>query len=183
MSWRAAIADDDVEALKVALQGNLELVDEYSSRTPLRQAAFENKLTCVKWLLDEGADVNSVNREGWSALHLCVWRDHTTVAWWLLQAGANQALLTSHLQSALILCLQRDVRGCGRLLLDRGANCGLPDNVPLWANDFLLARKRCSRTALLVVGIHRWRRNAMAGNGRDVVRLIAQIVWEGRFLV
>ncbi len=71
-SWRSSITKDDVNGLSAALGGSVDIVDDYSSRTPLRQAAFENKLACVRWLLEAGADVNAVNSEKWSALHLSI---------------------------------------------------------------------------------------------------------------
>ena len=183
MSWRIAIRDDNAEALKIALQGNVEIADQYSSRTPLRQAAFDNSVACVKWLIAQGAFVNSVNSEGWAALHLAIWRDHAVVAKLLLHAGANTTARTSSDHPPLALCFQRDARACARLLMDRGVTDGIPANPPEWVDNFLFERKRCRYTVLLVLGIRRWRHSSvMAGNGRDAIRLIAQQLWSMRFI-
>lgn len=180
-SWRASITKDDVDALRVALGGSVDIVDDYSSRTPLRQAAFENKLGCVRWLIEAGADVNAVNSEKWSALHLSIWRDNAAVAEMLLRAGADASAKISSDHPPLALCFQRDARSCARLLLDRGITHGLPDEPPPWVQEFLVARERCRHAALLVVGIHRMRRSSiMVCNGRDAIRIVAGMVWGTR---
>lgn len=183
MNWRKAIAEDNIEALKLILD-DVDIVDEYSTRTPLRQAAFGNKMACVKWLIDQGALINDVNSEGWSALHLAIWRDNAQVVKMLLNAGASTTSRISSDHSPLALCFLRDARGCARVLLDRGVtHDGLLLNTPKWVENFLDSRKRCRHAALLVVGIHRWRRSSvMAGNGRDVVRIVAQHLWALRLV-
>ncbi len=55
----------------------------------LRTACLRGDLAEVKLLLSKGADVNSTDDVGWSALHYAAHHGHTEVVKTLIQAGAN----------------------------------------------------------------------------------------------
>jgi ankyrin repeat protein len=92
-------------------------------RTPLMYAALSNYPECIKLLLDKGADLNQVDDEGLTALHLCVAARNTAAASMLLACGA---IVDSHAYGGGVTPLQEAARKGNheylRLLLEKGAN-------------------------------------------------------------
>lgn len=60
--------------------------------TPLHCAAHQGNKDCVRLLLQYGADVTKVNREGKSALHLAAAQNRAAIVQMLLEAGADANL-------------------------------------------------------------------------------------------
>ncbi|KAI9005883.1 ankyrin repeat protein, partial [Gaertneriomyces semiglobifer] len=56
--------------------------------TPLLKAAMNGHAGVVQYLVDQGADVNHQDNDGWSALHNCASRAGTSIVKLLLAAGA-----------------------------------------------------------------------------------------------
>ncbi len=80
-------------------------------------------------------------------------------------------------------------RFCALLLLDHGARiertvikAGDYSHVPQYAVDFVSGRERCRRAALAVFASRRLGRSpVLAGNGVDIARSLARLVWRSRF--
>lgn len=181
--WRQFIDGDNIDGLRSCIQGNnLDIIDEYSSRTPLRQAAFLGSFKCAKWLIGNGADINAANSENWNALHLSLWRDHIEITKLLLRAGADVLALPNGYTNLIDMCVSRNARQCGMLLMDHGVIPGSCAERAIWVANFLSGRKRCLHVTILLLGIQKLRHpKVMGNNGRDAIRIIAKMNWMSRF--
>lgn len=56
-------------------------------QTALHQCCLSGNLELVKLLIKFGADIRLTNRDGWSALHLAVWKGHRDIALYLVNAN------------------------------------------------------------------------------------------------
>ena len=75
------------EAIGLIENGDIDILDG-ESRTPLIHAAVAGKVELLSWLIENGADINHQDRNGWSALHFAVQEKHVQVVNNLLTNGA-----------------------------------------------------------------------------------------------
>lgn len=90
-----AIAKGDLGDVKLHLAANRQSLNQGgrpTSRPPLEQAVLRNKTEIALYLLESGADPNSVNSSQRTPLHLAVDRNNPVVAAALLKAGAKPNL-------------------------------------------------------------------------------------------
>jgi ankyrin repeat protein len=92
-------------------------------RTPIAYAALYGHVGVLKLLLEPQykADVNLPEAEAWTALHLAVEDDNSTVVEMLLDSGANVECRTNYGRTPLHLAAVNGNTQLARLLLDRGA--------------------------------------------------------------
>ena len=97
--------DGDMERLMNAVDrgGNLEY--KTWDNTPLMIASIYNQLCIVRYLLSRNVELNTVNRFGWSALHLATANGHTDIALELLNAGIDHTIVSTK-------CLDRSDDTC-----------------------------------------------------------------------
>ena len=95
----------------------------------LNLAAYEGRKETVKFLLDNGADVNAEDQE-FSALYLAVDRGHDEVVRLLLEKGANINARGGHgsIGKALDLAANKGYEKVVQLLLDNGADVNPEDD-------------------------------------------------------
>ncbi|MDX2360884.1 MAG: ankyrin repeat domain-containing protein [Crocinitomicaceae bacterium] len=87
-----AIKDNDLPAVKGFVDedlGNLEVIEEGLSSTPLLYAANEANLEIVQFLIEEGANIDALNSEGLNALSLVAMKDNLPIAKYLIENGIN----------------------------------------------------------------------------------------------
>ena len=63
-----------------------------TGNTPLMYAAMENKLVLVRKMIQLGCEVNAVNKEGYSSLHLGAMYAREPLVALLLSNGANVSI-------------------------------------------------------------------------------------------
>lgn len=93
-------------------------------RTALMNAAIDGKRNDVSWLLEEGADPDIVDKEGWSAIHYAAQRNDVQTIRLLLNAGANVHIMNENGNNPLF-CAVFSFSGngdCITCLLEHGAN-------------------------------------------------------------
>ncbi|KAF3920681.1 Ankyrin-3 [Orbilia brochopaga] len=86
----------------------------------MRTVANGHKRT-ARCLLDEGANVNLRDEQGWTALHCAVRNGNDTLTRMLLEEGANIHELTAGQQNAICLAVQYDLKALVRYLIENGA--------------------------------------------------------------
>lgn len=102
MHWIVSV--NDVELLEFVLN-NRSAIDKRNQRgwTPLMVAAFNGFDLSVSCLLQRGASVNAMNKEGNTALHLVYLKKHTSTAGVLISFGANEEIRNENNQTPLEL--------------------------------------------------------------------------------
>ena len=100
------------------------------------------------WLLDQGADVNAVNRFGHQPLHNAARHGRTSVVALLLERGAALNARAGADETALHLAVKRERLDTARLLLDRNADRTMKNKDGRTAADIASATKRQDLIAL-----------------------------------
>ena len=124
-SWLKEIRPLQIKLLEAAEQGNVEQVKKLIDQgvnsnarwgvialTPLIFAVKSGSLEVVRYLLEHGADVNSLAfhalaYKGWSALHEAAYKNHPEIVKLLLKYGADPYLKANKKFTALDLAKQR----------------------------------------------------------------------------
>lgn len=98
-----------------------------TGNTPLMQAIrySDRKTFRVQLLLDQGADVNAINKNGQTALIIATDLGHVNIASLLLDRGANINAADNDGMTALMLAAQQHIKPMVKLLLDRHADINL----------------------------------------------------------
>ena len=79
--------------LLVAHGADINLAEVGNGDTPLMRAAWKGFDNIVKFLLEEGAQINKVNKYGWTALMLAATEGRVKVVKHLLEKGADPKIV------------------------------------------------------------------------------------------
>jgi hypothetical protein len=164
---------------------NVDNISADNGKTCLVYAAQFGNVECVLWLLNErNARVNNTSSYyGWTALHYAAHNGDTQVCHILLSHGANvNAMCMKFLQPHVYASNARhdDV---ARLLIDAGATLGHTKwAVPAWIPTLFKSRQACRKTAILIMGLYKYKRTTFGCNNRDAMRLVSCAIWETRML-
>lgn len=93
-------SDKQVEVMKLLLERGASIAwtvtrGEYKGGLPIHDAAYSGSQKGVKYLLDNGSDVNAVDSLGCRPLHLAVEAGRTDMAQYLINLGADIHALTN----------------------------------------------------------------------------------------
>lgn len=95
-SIRSEIQDGNFEIVKAILsEFGIDATDG-DGRTTLINAVIENRLDFVVWLVENGANVNVQDRNGFSALHFTGQNRLVEISKFLLESGADPDLVDAH---------------------------------------------------------------------------------------
>ena len=122
------IRDGNNENVKKLLcEVGIDVLDRYH-RTSLIWAAFYNNTTLLNWLIDNGANINHQDSNGYSALHFIGKEQHYETAKILINKNANLELKDCNGNTALIDAIfnSKGNYKIVNLFIEYGAN---PDNV------------------------------------------------------
>ncbi len=75
----------------------------------LHSAAQNGHLDTVKWLVEQGADLQAKNNYGCKVLHLAAWNGHLDTVKWLVEQGADVNARTNAGKTALSLTTNNEV--------------------------------------------------------------------------
>ncbi len=91
--WDAAISGDTVSIAAALDDGakidSLDTRRTQNGRRALNWAAWNNRVPAIRLLLARGADINAINRTGFSAVHHAAEAGSTDALRFLLEAGAD----------------------------------------------------------------------------------------------
>jgi len=85
------IKNGDLDEVKKHIESNKTDVNaSIDGRHPIHYASDYGQHDVIKYLLDNGADVNAKDKHGISALLAAIWEGHTECVKLLLERGANR---------------------------------------------------------------------------------------------
>lgn len=150
----------------------------------------------LDWLIERDGitDVDERDSNGYTPLHYAVMEDNVDCLDALLRHGATldtlpvQSFRVTHARRAskersVRLPIEYAIAGgkdcCLRRLIEAGSQTeGLVVELPQWAQDFVKERRQRRLAACIVLVSHK--RGALRGQERNLVRIIAQLVWRGK---
>ncbi|UPA55776.1 ankyrin repeat domain-containing protein [Wolbachia pipientis] len=89
---RIASENCNLEIVKFSVENLLDIDTQISKLTTLHYAAGEGCLEVVKFLIDEGINVNIINGYGSTALHNAAYRGNLEIIRVLLEKGVNPTI-------------------------------------------------------------------------------------------
>jgi ankyrin repeat protein len=182
-----AAEHDNLQVLRGFLNtNNVDNADSFGWTT-IHHAAGKGKVECVRYCLEMGANVMPRTFNGWTPLHVASLNGHMDVARLSLDAGTPVDIADNVGWTPLRCAIQGSYRTIARLLIDRGARASnvLLDNrvskIPDWVTTIVESRSNCRCAAMVIVGLHKYRRTTVTGNNDiNVLRLIGKHIWSTR---
>lgn len=108
-----AVLEGDVAKVKFLLKhgGQSIGLTETNERglTPLQQSCLDGNLAMVRVLLDHGANLESQDKNGWTALHFSASANSCNIAGFLIDSCANLATLDKEGQLAIDLAKSKEM--------------------------------------------------------------------------
>jgi uncharacterized protein len=128
---RANIRLNNYSTAKATLKDFGVDVTDGDGRTALINAVIEKKIDFIHWLIENGANINKQDRNGYSSLHFASSGLSIDIAQYLLDKGANPNLQDRHgnssLWTAVFNSMGKDI-GIVKILLKYNANPDLINN-------------------------------------------------------
>jgi len=115
-----AVSTDSLSRMQLLHLAGANVNSNAASRRPLFLAASEGRLRAVRYLLDEGADVNAHEADGNTALSEATFYGHAAVIKELLARGANVNAVTGA-GTALDIAINRNNLAIIEMLRHYGA--------------------------------------------------------------
>jgi uncharacterized protein len=97
----------DVKRVRSHIQSNADLNVTYNTNTALTYAARDGFTEIARLLIDAGAEVNWIDREGVTPLILASLKGHTEIVQLLLDHGADKTVVDQWNRTALDYVLRR----------------------------------------------------------------------------
>jgi len=95
-----------INAVQTVEDANAQRSD--NNKTILMYSSWVGNLEAVNHLLEKGADVNTQDETGATALHLAIWKNHEAIALRLLDKGADFNLLSKDGMTALDIAILKE---------------------------------------------------------------------------
>jgi ankyrin repeat protein len=161
------------------------IVSRWSTSTLLIICVEYGHVNCARYLLSIGANIKQRDSNRCTALHLAC--RHIECMRMLLEAGAELEVTNRKGYTPLRLALERNDERVIKALVTAGAQVGnvkLNVNVPSvpdWVVVLHHWRAHCQYSAILVLGIHRYRRPRISrANDKNILLKIGQLIWNER---
>ena len=106
--------------------------------TPLHIAAKNNSIMCLKWLLEQGVNVDLEDKSGYTPLHIACENRSKDCVKLLLECGADVDKLNNDLETPLHIAVDSDNKNIVKILIDNGA---LIDNINIEGETIMKTAK------------------------------------------
>ena len=145
------LAKDDTQTCQLFYDAGMLLNACTSDGVPLLSVATRNDcLSKVKWLLDNGADINAISADrGYSAVMDAVWRKNYEITKFLVDKGADLSFISSDGQPILVLAVGNGNVKIVELLLSSGADPDIKDSMGMSARGYATLFKKQEMMSLM----------------------------------
>jgi len=131
---KKAIRNNNIVKVEELVNLNLRYVTVANNvgETPLYMAAYFGHLAIIKYLVDNGADINIQEpRAGWSPLHMAISEGKTDVVEYFINQGINWNMQTRYGETPLVLAFRKNKNNSHleiiKMLLIVGADITIED--------------------------------------------------------
>ena len=126
------------------LEAGMDVNSRDSNGTPMICiAARSDKVERIKWLLDNGADINAVSKDrGYSATMDAVWKNNEDAVKALVTRGANLNFISRDGQSVLVLAVGTGNAKVVEILAKYGADPDIKDQMGMSARQYAVLFKK-----------------------------------------
>jgi ankyrin repeat protein len=175
----AAVHANDIDALRhLITSDNINV--QMSAWTPLARTAYYGRNDMMEFLIGRGADLNAVDKDGYTPLVAAVVKDNLVGTQILLRAGAS-TMLRPIQQTVIIECITR-VRSCHdtvRLIIRHGTR--FVTDVPAWICEHQAQIERDRTSVVTLLGVWRLKRPLVtAGQDMRLMTEVAKLIWNMR---
>ncbi|KAM5381160.1 hypothetical protein ACJZ2D_003076 [Fusarium nematophilum] len=116
--------------------------------SPILQAMINGHERMVRFLAEEGADINAYDRQGRTALSVAAERGQDAIVRFLIDKGANVNVYGEDGRTILCLAIERGQEALANMLLEKGANLDKWEIRGLPEDDLLLRALKNGQTAI-----------------------------------
>lgn len=114
----------------------------------------DSKLPFIKKMVENGADINALDKDGWSSLCWAAWSGCATICNYLIDQGANLSILDRQNNSLLMMAAMRGNTEVLEMLLGRGADASLKCKSGLTALDYAKREYERISSPSLIAGLN-----------------------------
>jgi hypothetical protein len=138
------ISQDDAKECELFLEAGMDVNARDSNGTPMICiAARADRVERIKWLLDNGADINAVSKDrGYSATMDAVWKNNEDAVKALVTRGANLNFISRDGQSVLVLAVGTGNVKVVDILAKYGADPDIKDQMGMSARQYAVLFKK-----------------------------------------
>ena len=137
-SFSFHIAKENKDTCNLFVEAGMDVNCRDSAGTPMICiAARSGRKEMIDWLLDKGADINSISKDrGYSAVMDAVWKSSLDIVKMLIEKGANLNFIANDGQSALIVATGASNPRICELLVKNGADPTYKDRMGMSSLDY-----------------------------------------------
>ncbi len=150
-SFADYIAKDKTEICNLFLEAGMISTAYTGNGVPVLCVAARNDcFDKVKWLVENGADVNAISEDrGYSAVMDAVWRKNYDVTRYLIEHGSDLSIISSDGQPILVLAVGNENVRIVQLLLESGADPDIKDSMGMSARGYVNLFKKPAMVKLM----------------------------------
>lgn len=140
-----------IDVCRKYLEAGMDVNVRDSEGTPLLNIATRNdRMECISWLLDNGADINAVSEDrGYTALMDAVWRGNENSTRLLIEKGSKMNTVNKEGQTMLVLAVGAGREAICRMLVENGENPDVRDSMGMSAYEYAKLFKKSDIVGLL----------------------------------
>ncbi len=137
-SFSFHIAKENEKICTLFVEAGMDVNCRDSAGTPMICiAARSGRKKMIDWLLDKGADINSISKDrGYSAVMDAVWKSSLDIVKLLIEKGANLNYISNDGQTALIVATGASNPRICELLVKNGADPTYKDRMGMSSLDY-----------------------------------------------
>jgi hypothetical protein len=132
------IAKGRMDVCRKYLRAGMDVNARDGEGTPMLNIATRNeRIECITWLLDNGADINAVSTDrGYTALMDAVWRGNEDITQLLIKRGSKMNTVNKEGQTMLVLAVGAGREKICRMLVENGEDPDVKDSMGMSAYEY-----------------------------------------------
>ncbi len=145
------VAKGKIDVCRKYLDAGMDVNTRDGEGTPMLNIATRSeRMECISWLLENGADINAVSSDrGYTALMDAVWRGNEDITRLLIERGSKMNTVNKEGQTMLVLAVGAGREKICRMLVEHGENPDVRDSMGMSAYEYAKLFKKNDIVGLL----------------------------------